>query len=464
MKNKDKNTGKFYYDSVLWVIELMDTVLITIPFTFCWALYYSNRIESPFYNKGNWLVVVIFFFLFVSLGRIYEGFTVSLFKASEIVFSQFLAIFFTDIIMYLIIMLLSKGFIAIWPLLLTFLIQDVLSVVWAFGAQRWYFHAFAAGRTAVIYDTREGIEMMVKEYGLEKKFNILHTISAEECLSNNFKQINDMEVVFLCGVHSHERNIILKRCIVQNISVYMLPRIGDILVSGAKRMHILNMPMLRVSRYSPSPGYILFKRASDIILSVLAIAILSPVMLIAAMTIKLTDGGPVLYRQCRLTKNGRIFILMKFRSMFVDAESNGVACLSTGDKDERITQVGKFIRRFRIDELPQFFNILKGDMSVVGPRPERPEIVSEYEKDLPEFAMRLQVKAGLTGYAQVHGKYNTTPYDKLQMDLMYIAHPSVWEDLAIILATVKVLFLKRSTEGTAKGQTTASESDEGNNS
>jgi lipopolysaccharide/colanic/teichoic acid biosynthesis glycosyltransferase len=244
----------------------------------------------------------------------------------------------------------------------------------------------------------------------------------------------------------------------------MLPCIGDILVSGAKRMHILNMPMLRVSRYSPSPGYILFKRASDIILSVLAIAILSPVMLIAAMTIKLTDGGPVLYRQCRLTKNGRIFILMKFRSMFVDAESNGVACLSTGDKDERITQVGKFIRRFRIDELPQFFNILKGDMSVVGPRPERPEIVSEYEKDLPEFAMRLQVKAGLTGYAQVHGKYNTTPYDKLQMDLMYIAHPSVWEDLAIILATVKILFLKRSTEGTAKGQTTASESDEGNNS
>jgi lipopolysaccharide/colanic/teichoic acid biosynthesis glycosyltransferase len=355
--------------------------------------------------------------MFVFLGRVYEGFTVSLFKASEIVFSQFLAIFFADIIMYLIIMLLSKGFIAIWPLLLAFLIQDVVSVVWVFGAQRWYFHTFAAGRTAVIYDTRESIEMMIKEYGLEKKFNILHTISVEECLSNNLKQINDMEVVFLCGIHSHERNIILKRCIVQNISVYMLPRIGDILVSSAKRLHIFNLPILRISRYSSSLGYILFKRASDIILSVLAIVILSPVMIITAVAIKLTDGGPVLYRQHRLTKNGRIFILMKFRSMFVDAESNGVACLSTGDKDERITQVGKFIRRFRIDELPQFFNILKGDMSVVGPRPERPEIVSEYEKDLPEFAMRLQVKAGLTGYAQVHGKYNTTPYDKLQVVL-----------------------------------------------
>ena len=146
---------------------------------------------------------------------------------------------------------------------------------------------------------------------------------------------------------------------------------------------------------------------------------------------------------------------MKFRSMRVDAEKDGVARLSTGDKDDRITPVGHVIRKFRIDELPQLINILKGDLSICGPRPERPEIAAQYCEDIPEFALRLQAKAGLTGYAQVYGKYNTTPYDKLQMDLMYIAHPSIIEDIKIMLATVKILFVPESTEGISEGQTTA---------
>ena len=143
--------------------------------------------------------------------------------------------------------------------------------------------------------------------------------------------------------------------------------------------------------------------------------------------------------------------------MRVDAERDGVARLSTGENDDRITPVGRVIRKTRIDELPQLLNIIKGDMAIVGPRPERPEIAEQYEKELPEFALRLQAKAGLTGYAQVYGKYNTTPYDKLQMDLMYIAKPSILEDFRIIFATVKILFMAESTEGVQEGQTTASE-------
>lgn len=142
--------------------------------------------------------------------------------------------------------------------------------------------------------------------------------------------------------------------------------------------------------------------------------------------------------------------------MRVDAEKDGVARLSTGDKDDRITPVGRFIRKVRIDELPQLLNILKGDMTICGPRPERPEIAAQYEEELPEFRLRLQAKAGLTGYAQVYGKYNTTPYDKLVMDLMYIAHPSFLQDLQIMFATVKILFMKESTEGVATEQITAS--------
>ena len=185
----------------------------------------------------------------------------------------------------------------------------------------------------------------------------------------------------------------------------------------------------------------------DIFISAIALVILSPIFLITAIAIKVTDNGPVFYKQIRLTKDGKEFGILKFRSMRVDAEKDGVARLSSGENDDRITPVGKIIRACRVDELPQLINILKGDLSIVGPRPERPEIAAQYCEEMPEFALRLQAKAGLTGYAQVYGKYNTTPYDKLTMDLMYIAHPSIVEDLKIMFATVKILFMPESTEG-----------------
>ena len=172
---------------------------------------------------------------------------------------------------------------------------------------------------------------------------------------------------------------------------------------------------------------------------------------VAAIAIHKYDGGPVFFRQKRCTRNGRVFEILKFRSMIVDAEKDGKARLAT-ENDDRITPVGHFIRKTRIDELPQFFNILKGDMSFVGPRPERPEIVAEYEKEFPEFDLRMKVKAGLTGYAQVYGKYNTTAYDKLKLDLIYVQKYSLLMDLRLIFMTVKVIFMKESTEGLDDGE------------
>lgn len=235
----------------------------------------------------------------------------------------------------------------------------------------------------------------------------------------------------------------------------MIPRLGDVIMSGAHHMHMFHLPMLRVGRYMAQPEYLFIKRVSDIVISLIALVVLSPIFLVTSIAIKLTDHGPVFYKQVRLTKDGKEFKILKFRSMRVDAEKDGVARLSTGDKDDRITPVGKVIRACRIDELPQLINILRGELSIVGPRPERPEIAAQYCKEMPEFALRLQAKAGLTGYAQVYGKYNSTPYDKLMMDLMYIAHPGIAEDFKIMLATVKILFLPESTEGVAEGSTTA---------
>ena len=276
----------------------------------------------------------------------------------------------------------------------------------------------------------------------------------DECLAD-LDQLSGMQTVFISGVHSHERNIILKYCIARGIEVLVIPRIGDVIMSSAQHRHMFHMPMLQVVRYRASLEYLFLKRLTDILISLTALVVLSPVMLVVAIAIKAYDRGPVLYSQVRLTKDAKEFRIYKFRSMRTDAEKDGVARLSTGDNDDRITPVGRIIRKLRLDELPQLFNILKGDLSVCGPRPERPEIAAQYEQEMPEFALRLQAKAGLTGYAQVYGKYNTTPYDKLQMDLMYIAHPSIVEDAKIMLATVKILFIPESTEGVSEGQTTA---------
>ena len=169
-------------------------------------------------------------------------------------------------------------------------------------------------------------------------------------------------------------------------------------------------------------------------------------MLLVAIAIKIQDGGDVFYKQVRLTKNEREFKIIKFRSMVMNAEKNTGVVLAK-ENDDRITPVGKFIRKVRFDELPQLINILNGDMSFVGPRPERPEIYDKICKNMPEFRYRLVVKAGLTGYAQVYGKYNTSLRDKLLLDLYYIENYSIIDDIKLILLTVKILFNKEATEG-----------------
>lgn len=195
------------------------------------------------------------------------------------------------------------------------------------------------------------------------------------------------------------------------------------------------------------------KRLFDVVCSLIALVILSPLFLIIALLIYGYDRGPVFYSQDRLTQDGRVFRVLKFRSMRVDSEKEGARLAMKGDS--RVTPVGKILRNIHFDELPQLINILKGDMSMVGPRPERPEIAAQYEKDIPEFSYRLKVKAGLTGYAQVYGKYNTTPYDKLKLDLTYIQNYSFFLDLQLIATTVKILFQKENTEGVEQWQKTA---------
>lgn len=454
MKIENKTTKILVHDIPLRLVKVLNIICLTFPFACCWYGYYSRQMQSSFYRRGNLLMITLYMVVYFLFARVYNGFLVSVNRISEMVYSQVLAALVTDGISYLVIALLVKGFPNLIPGILAIGGQILLSALWCYTAHHWYFRSFPPSKTIIVYDVREGMESLINQYDLERKFQVEEIIQVKECLENMDK-LNEVDTVFLSGIHSHDRNIILKYCIEHDVRAYVVPRVGDVLMSGAQQVHLFHLPMLRVGRYEPTPEYLFFKRLIDLMMAGVATVILSPIMVITAIAIKAYDKGPVFYKQTRLTKDGKEFGVLKFRSMKVNAEKDGVARLSSGENDPRITPVGRIIRKCRIDELPQLLNILKGDMTIVGPRPERPSIAADYEKVMPEFHLRLQAKAGLTGYAQVYGKYNTTPYDKLLMDLTYISHPSLLEDLMIMFATVKILFMPESTEGVEEGQVNA---------
>ncbi len=430
--------------------------MMVIPFAVAWYRCYADLLWVPFQRRGHWLVIALFALLYFIIGKVYDAFKMSYTGLSEMIYSQILSLLEVNVIMYIVALLLIRHWPAVLPVVVVFACHCVLSVIWCVFAQKWYFHTFPANKTIIIWDMRKGISGLIDEYDLAKKYKVVATASAEECI-NNMSMLDDADTVFLVGVHSHERNCIVKYCLMHNIKAFLIPRVGDLIIAGSRRTHMFHLLLLRVERFNPTIEYMIIKRVGDIVLSLVAAILFSPIMLITAICIKAEDHGPVFYKQTRLTKDGKEFEILKFRSMRTDAEKDGVARMSTGDKDDRITKVGHIIRKVRIDEMPQLLNIIKGDLSIVGPRAERPELAKLYQEEMPEFELRLQAKAGLTGYAQVYGKYNTTPYDKLLMDLMYMANASIFEDVRLIFSTIKILFLPESTEGVEEGQTNAAE-------
>lgn len=417
------------------LVKLLDLILITLCFVTYWAFFCEP------WGVRTFIISLIYLFLYGMFGRIYDAFLISLMRISEVIFGQVVAAFLADFLLYIIAYLIYDEGIKALPLFLTFLAQSVIIVIWAYFSHIWYFRKFPPRKAVVIWDMRQDMEDLIKRYGMNVKFQVIGTASAKECIESGMSVLSGAESVFLCGVHSHERNQILKYCLSCGLIAYVVPRMGDVIMSGARPLHLFRLPMLRVNRYVANPEYMLIKRGGDIFIALVALIITLPVSIITAIAIKSCDKGPVFYRQKRLTMDRREFEIIKFRSMRVDAEADGKALLSSGKYDTRVTTVGKIIRRYRIDEIPQLINVIKGDMSIVGPRPERPEIAEQLEQKMPEFSFRLQVKAGITGYAQVYGKYDSTPYDKLLMDLMYIAKASVSMDLMIMLATLKTLFI-----------------------
>jgi exopolysaccharide biosynthesis polyprenyl glycosylphosphotransferase len=297
----------------------------------------------------------------------------------------------------------------------------------------------------IIYGSHLATEIVYKMSEMEERYKINESINVDAGFDEIVEKINKFNSVIICDVPARMRNDILKYCYQENKSIYVVPKISDIIVRSSAEITYFDSPILHAHSQGLTIEQRAVKRLMDIVLSLIALIVFSPFFIIIALAIKLYDGGPVFYKQARATKDMRVFDILKFRSMIVDAEKDGPKPAT--NNDSRITPVGKVIRALRVDELPQILNILKGDMSIVGPRPERVEHVEKYSKEIPEFPCRYKVRGGLTGYAQVFGKYNTSAYNKLKMDLMYIQDYSLALDIKLIIMTLKILFKKDSTEG-----------------
>ena len=441
--------------TIVYLFKVFITLLMTGSIFLLWFFYYNPIIKLPFYEKGHYLMTVVFTVIYLFFTRVYGGFMVGIASVIDLIFSQIIAIGFTVGSSYAIFTLLSYKLVNPIPLIIFFVIFSVIAALWCLIADKVYFSLHKAKKTIVISGNKESYESIKGIKGMTKRFVVDEIYDSEKItLEEIFEKVKGFDAVFMCGVPSDYRNEILKYCIANDIACFIKPKISDTIIRGGKTIQMMNVPVYRCKRGDTGLLYLAVKRFFDIVLSLIAIIFVSPIIIVTALAVKIYDGGNPFYRQTRLTKDGKEFEVIKFRTMIQDAEKDGVARLAK-ENDDRITPIGKFMRKVRLDELPQLFNILKGDMSFVGPRPERPEIAKQYEKDMPEFALRLQIKAGLTGYAQVYGKYNTPPYDKVQMDLMYVANQSIIEDFKLMLMTFKILFIPSSTEGISADQTTA---------
>lgn len=414
-----------------------------------WITYYNRFIlqeQYRFFRKGNWLIILLYGILLIFFMNTYGGFKVGYLKKGNLIYSQILSLTFTNVFTYFQIAVIDKRFVNPVYIVLMTLAEVLFIVIWTLVFQLLYSDLFPPRRMLFVQGDRRDYHLMDKINAREDKYEICEVISYKKGMKEISKRIARYDAVIIGDMPAHERNLILKHCFQAGVRSYSVPKISDVLLRSSDELNLFDTPLLLSRNIGLSIEQQWIKRLEDIIMACLMLILFSPVFLIAALGIKCTDRGPVFYKQQRLTKDGKSFMIYKFRTMVVDAEKLSGPVLAS-EKDPRIIPVGRLLRATRMDELPQILNILRGEMSVVGPRPERPQLAAEIEQEIPEFSYRLKVKAGLTGYAQVYGKYNTTSYDKLKLDLMYIRKYSILLDLKLILMTPKIMLLKESTEG-----------------
>lgn len=441
---------------IMFWSKLFIVLLQTGIYGWLWYGHYKDMMPVKYWERGNWAIIALYGIFIIVFSRAFGALKVGYLKTWDIMYSQMLTIICVNGVTYLQLELINgdwKLFENSEPMFLLCVVDFIIVLCWALFMRWIYAIIYPPHEMLLIYGNISPDAIISKLESRKDKYHVKEKMPLSAGMDNILERILQYDAVLVGDIPVQDRNVFIKYCFEKDIRCYGIPKISDIMIRNSESIDLFDSPLLLFRNNGLTYRQMFVKRAMDIVISFVGIILASPFMLIIALAIKLYDHGPVFYKQKRQTMGGREFDILKFRSMIVDSERHGARLAK--EHDDRITPVGKVIRRLHFDELPQLFNILKGDMAFVGPRPERKEITEEYTKEIPEFPFRLKVKAGLTGYAQVYGQYNTVPYDKLKLDLTYITNYSIWLDIKLIILTVKILFQKEKSEGVDDEQKTA---------
>lgn len=445
-----------------YLTQLMKLSFQVLLYVFLFASFFSmlSITNAAILNisRTAGTTMSVFAVVMLILTVVYGGYDIGIKKMRSVFASISLTTFFTDIITYVILQIMNtnpknpeaNASFMLWGedlalLAGAFLLQ--LGVIYFFVSvgYHFYFKINPPQNCCIITSSQELAEHVAAKMATFKQKYRLSDVVHYEC--PDLKQtILKHDVIFIAGIPDTEEAILEAYCYKHNKTIYLLAELEDVIISTAQHHILDDTPFLYIHRVEPTLIQMIAKRACDILISFLGLILFSPIMLMTAVALKFSGNGSVLFHQKRATINGRVFEIIKFRTMYPsDTESEN--SVSTRMDDDRITPLGSILRKYRIDELPQLWNVLRGDMSIVGPRPEMLENVDRYTREVPEFAYRQQMKAGLTGLAQIEGKYNTTPKDKAILDLLYIENFSLSYDFKLMLRTLTIFFRRDSTEG-----------------
>lgn len=437
------------FESTLWLV--IKTVLYVLLLTTFIMVQKEENIGLRRLSRTMGITIFTFVIVGLLLLSVYGTYDVGRRKSKPIIYSLSLAVVCTDVITYLQVMIMRANtnihefkLRGIELLFVTITIQIIIVIVFTYAGNALFFLIHEPEKCCVITSSQESLDVIAYAMGrFKKQYRISSVLDYRSADIESY--IENADTVFMYDVPSERRIQIMRLCYKYKVNVYFNPYLEDIMEVNATHYVLDDVYLFNKNIKSLTMEQRIVKRVLDIVLSLFLGILSSPLWILGALAVKLYDGGPVLFKQERATIHGKRFYVYKLRTMKENVEN-----YSAKKDDDRITKPGKFLRRTRIDELPQLLNVLKGDMTFVGPRPEMIKNVKNYTKELPEFRYRLRVKAGLTGYAQIAGKYNTTPRDKLIMDMMYIEQFSILRDIQLILQTAVVLLRSDSTEAFGK--------------
>ncbi len=425
------------------VIEIL---ILTVLFYLIWHNCYRYEYFRQLLGRGKYVLMGVYFMLSYILLKMCEALEFGHLKVPETVISSIAAMSVVNFMTYWEVCLIANYMVSPLPMLGLSGMDIVVCILCALIFTAIDSKGYAPHNMLLIYGAEESLDLKPKLESRQDRYTVTEIIpwtagrlALEEAMARH-------DSVILIDIPGTERNDILKYCYSHAITTYVSPKISDIIIKGAPDITLFDTPLMKVKGRGLSMDQEFIKRAFDLALCFIAFVPFLIIFIIVAAAIRLDDHGPVFYRQYRVTRDGRVFRIIKFRSMKVHSEQNESFCRAV-DNDSRITRVGRVIRRFRIDELPQIINIARGEMSWVGPRAEHANDMQLRTMEVMDYPDRLKVKAGLVGYAQIYGKYNTNSYDKLRLDLIYIENYSIMLDLKLIFMTIRAVLSRESTDG-----------------